>query len=198
MATAEMIPSVQRADKSHRFTIDDFHWMGRAGVFHPSERVELIEGRIIDMTPIGPFHGGVTDTLAEYFWELSRKRWIVRAQNPVQLDIDSEPQPDLVLARTVAHRYKIRHPSPEDVYLIIEVSDTTLSFDVDEKLPMYARAGIPEVWIVDLNEQVIRIHRNPKGKKFQKITRVHQGEFASPAKFPDVKVDVSEVFRRVD
>jgi Uma2 family endonuclease len=184
-------------DFLHRFTVDDFHLMARVGMFPPDARVELLEGQIYNMSPIGPFHGGVSDILAEYFWETSKKRWIVRAQNPIHLGADSEPQPDIVLARPVRHRYKIRHPSPEDIFLVIEISQTSLTYDVGHKLSRYAQAGIPEVWIVDLNEEVLQIFRKPVDNTYTESLERRAGQFATPESFPDVSVDVGELFKRV-
>ena len=116
--------------------------MAETGVLRPDARVELLDGRIIDMSPIGPFHGDVTTYLTEFFAAASKGRWRTRVQNPVRLDEHSEPQPDLVLAKPMADAYRKRHPRPEEIYLLIEVSDTSLEADLEDKLPAYGRAGI--------------------------------------------------------
>src|SRR6266581_3181743 len=131
----------------HRFSVGEYYRMAEAGILHPDARVELLDGRIIDMSPIGPFHGGVTKRLIRFFTALAKGRWIVSAQDPVHLDEYSEPQPDLMLLKPDADDYTSRHPRPEDVLLLVEVPDTTLAFDREQKLPIYARAGISEVWI---------------------------------------------------
>jgi Uma2 family endonuclease len=197
METVELL-SRDVSESLRRFSVDEFHSMERAGVFHPEERLELIQGKVYNMSPIGPFHGGVTDILAEYFWELSNKRWIVRTQNPVQLSYESEPQPDIALVRRASHHYKSRHPVPEDVFLLIEISDTTLSFDLHQKLPLYASAGIAEVWIVDLIGQTIQIYREPADGAYKSAGQIRPGEFASPSAFPEAKVDAAELFRRIE
>src|SRR5207245_3038050 len=126
----------------HRFTTKEYYRMAETGVLRPDARVELLDGEIIDMSPIGPFHGGVVNRLVRLFTRSSGRRWLVSAQNPVRLHDYSEPEPDLMLLKPVADDYTSRHPQPEEVYLLIEVSDTTLALDREEKLPIYGRAGI--------------------------------------------------------
>jgi Uma2 family endonuclease len=145
----------------HQFNVDDYYRMAEAGVLKPDARVELLDGEIIDMSPIGPFHGGVAWRLSRLFNKLSNDRWFVWSQNPVRLDAHSEPQPDLMLLKPERGDYTRRHPQPEDVHLTIEVSDTTLDLDRERKLPIYGRAGIAEVWIVNLVDQTIEVYREP-------------------------------------
>src|SRR5438552_5474421 len=141
----------------HRFTVADYHRMAETGVLKPAARVELLDGRIIDMAPIGPFHGGSVNRLIRLFSKFANGRWLVSAQNPVHLDEFSEPQPDLMLLKPAADDYTSRHPRPDDVLLLVEVADTTLAFDREEKLPIYACAGISEVWILNLSARQIEI-----------------------------------------
>ena len=169
--------------------------MAESGVLHPDARVELLDGRIIDMSPIGPFHGDVTTYLTEIFAAASQGRWRTRVQNPVRLDEHSEPQPDLVLAKPMADARK-RHPRPEEVYLLIEVSDTTLETDREDKLPAYGRAGVTEVWIVNLNELTLDIYREPHFTGYGSKTILRAGDQARPLAFPDVAVDVAELLKR--
>ena len=117
------------APSKHRFTVTDYYRMAETGVLRPDARVELLNGEIIDMSPIGPFHGDVTTYLTEVFAAASKGRWRTRVQNPVRLDEHSEPQPDLVLAKPIAETYRKRHPQPQEVYLLIEISDATLEAD---------------------------------------------------------------------
>src|ERR1043166_5690367 len=130
------------APTKHRFSVEDYYRMAETGVLHPDARVELLNGEIIDMSPIGPFHGDVTTYLTEVFAAASKGRWRTRVQTPVRLDEHSEPQPDLVLAKPIADTYRKRHPEPKEVYLLIEISDTTLEADQEDKLPAYGRAGV--------------------------------------------------------
>ena len=179
----------------HRFSVQDYYRMAESGVLHPDARVELLDGRIIDMSPIGPFHGDVTTYLTEIFAAASQGRWRTRVQNPVRLDEHSEPQPDLVLAKPMADARK-RHPRPEEVYLLIEVSDTTLETDREDKLPAYGRAGVTEVWIVNLNELTLDIYREPHFTGYGSKTILRAGDQARPLAFPDVAVDVAELLKR--
>lgn len=170
--------------------------MAETGLLRPDARVELLEGRILDLSPIGPFHGGVTTFLNALLTAAARGRWLTAVQNPVRLDDHSEPQPDLALLRPAPDFYRRRHPTPEDVFLLVEVSDTSWPTDVEGKLPAYGRAGIPEVWIVNLNDETIEVYREPHFAGYASKTVVPVGGQASPARFPDVTVDVAELLRR--
>jgi len=180
----------------HRFTVKEYYRMAETGVLRPDARVELLDGRILDMSPIGPFHGGVAKFLNRLFSAAARGRWVTAVQDPVRLDDNTEPQPDLALLKPAPDFYRRRHPKPEDVFLLIEVSDTTLDLDREEKLPAYGRAGIPEVWIVNLNDETIEVHREPHFTGYGSKTVLQAGGQASPAAFPDVSVDVAELLKR--
>jgi Uma2 family endonuclease len=177
----------------HRFNVKEYYRMAETGVLHPDAHVELLDGRIIDMSPIGPFHGDVTDYLNEILVAASKGRWRTRVQNSLRLDDHSEPQPDLVLAKPIS--YRKRHPGPEEVYLLIEVSDTSLETDQEDKLPAYGRAGVPEVWIVNLNELTLDIYREPHFTGYGSKTVLRAGDQARPLAFPDVAVDVAELLK---
>ena len=180
----------------HRFSVQDYYRMAETGVLRPDARVELLDGRIIDMSPIGPFHGGVTDYLTEAFTAASKGRWRTRVQNSLRLNDHSEPQPDLVLARPAPDFYRKRHPQPEDIFLLVEVSDSTLETDQEDKLPAYGRAGIAEVWIVNLNELTVEVYREPNFAGYGSKTVLRAGEQAKPLMFPDTAVDVAELLKR--
>lgn len=152
MTSSEQIPLPRR-----HFTVTDFHRMGETGVLGEDERVELIEGEIIQMTPIGSPHGGRINQLNRLLIQAVGERAVVAVQNPVTLDEQSEPEPDLALLRPRADFYTDSHPGAADVLLLIEVADSSLRIDRDVKVPLYARHGIPEVWIVAIGErQVLR------------------------------------------
>lgn len=170
--------------------------MAETGVLPPKARVELLDGEIIDMSPIGPFHGGVTNYLSEFFINAAKGRWMTSNQNPVRLDDYSEPQPDLMLLKPLKDFYRNRHPQPADVYLLIEVADTSLLRDVNEKLPIYGRSGIGEVWIVNLNDETIEVYRKPHFTGYESKTILSAGDQAKPQAFPDVVIDVAEVLKR--
>jgi Uma2 family endonuclease len=173
------------------FSVKDYYRMAEAGVLPPNARVELLAGKIIDMSPIGPFHGSVTKQLNQLFSSAARGRWLVAVQDPLRLDDYSEPQPDLMLLKPAPDYYRQRHPQPADVWLLIEVSDTTLPADQLEKLPAYGRAGVPEVWIVNLVERMIEVCREPNFTGYGSKTVLQAGDLASPVEFPDVTVDVA-------
>ncbi len=182
------------AQIKHRFSVEEYYRMAETGVLKPDAHVELLNGEIIDMSPIGPFHGDVTTYLTEFFAAASRGRWRTRVQNPVRLDEQSEPQPDLVLAKPIA--YRKRHPQAEEVFLLIEVSDTSVEADQEGKLPAYGRAGITEVWIVNLAELTIEVYREPHFTGYGSKTILRAGDQAKPQAFPDVAVDVAELLKR--
>ena len=180
----------------HRFNVKEYYRMAETGVLRPDARVELLNGQIIDMSPIGPFHGSVTKYLNQLFNAAAKGRWITQVQDPVHLDDHSEPDPDLALLKPVADFYRRRHPQPEDVLLLVEVSDSTLELDQEDKIPAYGRAGIAEVWIVNLNELTVEIYREPNFTGFSSKTVLRAGEQARPQAFPDAGVDVAELLQR--
>lgn len=180
----------------HRFNVSEYYRMAETGVLPANARVELLNGEIIDMSPIGPFHGGVTNYLNRCFSAASERRWLTSIQNPVRLDDHSEPQPDLMLLKPAPDFYRKHHPQPEDVFLLVEVSDSTVESDQSEKIPAYGRAGIVEVWIVNLNELTVEVYREPHFTGYGSKTILRPGEQAAPLAFPDVAVDVAELLRR--
>ena len=180
----------------HRFSVKEYYRMAETGVLRPGARVELLNGEITDMSPIGPFHGGVTNYLSQHFMLAARGRWVVTVQNPVRLDDHSEPQPDLMLLKPATDFYRNRHPQPEDIYLLVEISDSSLTRDLSEKLPAYGHAGIPEVWIVNLNDETIEVFREPHFSGYASKTVLRPGDTAQTLVFPDLTVNVSELVRR--
>jgi len=174
-----------------RFTVEEYHQLAEIGVLHEDERVELLRGQIVNMMPIGPFQGGSVNRLTRLFERLSHDRWITSVQNPVQLGEHDEPQPDLLLLRPRDDFYAGRHPQPGDVFLLVEVADSTLLTDREEKLPIYARARIAEVWIVNLPERVVEVYRGPGDGTYAEQRRVRPGDQLAPAAFPDAAIDTA-------
>lgn len=170
--------------------------MTESGVLGPDARVELLNGQIIDMSPIGPFHAGLVKRLSRIFNLEAKGRWIVSTQDPVRLDDHSEPVPDLMLLNPASDDYTSRHPQPEDVFLLIEVSDTTLDYDREEKLPAYGSAGISELWIVNLKDETIEVHRDPHFMGYGLKTVLRMGDKVNPQAFPDVLLDLAELLKR--
>ena len=135
--------------RPYRFAVDEFARMGEAGIFTEDDRVELIDGAVLEMTPIGPPHAWIVGRLTELLVTRLAGRAYVSIQNPIRLDRHTEPQPDLVVARRRRSGYTDRHPDADDVLLVVEVADSSLRHDRDQKAPRYGRAGIPETWLVD-------------------------------------------------
>lgn len=183
------------AETKHRFNVTEYYRMAETGVLKPDARVELLNGEIRDMSPIGPFHGGITKYLNKLFSAAAKGRWITAVQDPVRLDDHSEPQPDLVLAQPAPDFYRKRHPRPDDVFLLVEISDTSLTTDREEKLPAYGRAGIAEVWIVNLADLTVEVYREPHFTGYGSKTILRAGGVAKPQAFPDVAVDVAELLK---
>ena len=160
----------------HRFSREDYHAIAKAGILGEDDRVELIAGEIITQMPIGTVHAGAVNRLNQLLSSLARGRCIVSVQNPIALDAFSEPQPDLALLRVRADFYSNAHPGPEDVLLFVEVADTTLAFDREEKIPLYAAAGISEVWLVELVDKSLSVFRRPEQGTYTEVTRHRSGE----------------------
>jgi Uma2 family endonuclease len=174
-----------------RFTVHDYHRMGEAGILHEDDRVELIEGEIVEMAAIGTRHFTCVNGLTRLLVRGVGDAAIVSVQNPVRLDEHSEPQPDLAVLQTRDYRESL--PRPEDVLLLIEVSDTTLSYDRNVKLPLYARAGIPEVWIVDLAGETVERYTGPSGDSYRHVERARRGEEIRSAALPEPAFRVEAV-----
>ena len=178
-----------------RFSSAEYYRMAETGILRPDARVELLDGKINDMSPSGPFHGGHCELSEPFFAAAARGRWLTSLQNPLHLDDHSEPPPDIHLRKLTPDLYRKRHSKPEEVYLLIEVSDATLHADPEVKIPAYGRAGIAEVWIVNLNGRTVEVYRDPHFTGYAAKTILHVGDHASPLAFPEVSVSVAELFR---
>lgn len=178
---------------SHRrFDVAEYHRMIEAGILTKDDRVELIEGEIVEMTLIGSRHSGCIDSLTRTLvLHLGESAW-VRIQNPVTIGCHSEPEPDVVVARARPGGYSDAHPGPEDVLLLIEVADTSVPFDRGIKLPLYARAGIPEFWLVDLTRDAIEVYREPEGDGYAHRESVTAGSLG-PLTVPGLELSVATV-----
>ena len=177
-----------------RFTVDEYHRMAEVGIFHRDERVELIEGEIVQMAPIGPGHAGCVINANRLFITLLGDRAVVSPQNPVVIQPRSEPQPDLLLLRPREVSYSRQHPTPEDVLLAVEVADTTARFDRLVKARLYARAGIPEFWLFLPNEAIVEVYRAPGHDGYTSMTEYGSAQGLSPLAFPDVAFRVADFF----
>lgn len=158
MATSQFV-----APSRHLISAAAFQRMGEVGILGPADRVELIAGEIIDMSPSGAMHAAIVDVLARHFGRRAGESLFVRCQNPLRLDDLSEPEPDLTILRPRADCYTMAHPAAADVLLVIEVADRSLAYDLGTKVPLYARHGIPEVWVIDAATRRTRVFRRPAG-----------------------------------
>jgi len=152
----------QETPTERRFTVAEYHRMGEAGILHEDDRVELLDGRLYVMSPIGSPHAACVRRLDRLFQRRAEPDALVSAQNPVVLDDTSEPEPDLALLSPRDDDYAARHPRPDDVLLLVEVADTTEDFDRSTKLSLYARAGISEYWVVSLSDNQLHVYRGPE------------------------------------
>jgi len=180
--------------KTRRFTIDDYHRMGEVGILSEDDRVELLAGEVVDMSPIAPLHAGTVGRLTALFSSRLGTEVLVWVQNPLLLrPEDSEPQPDVALLRPRPDFYTRAHPEAHDVYLVMEVADTSVEKDRDVKFPIYARAGIPEAWLLDLGAGHLEVHRHPTPDGYQDIRRFQRGQSVAPQAFPDVVLTVDDL-----
>jgi len=162
--------------KKHFFNVDEYYRMAEVGLLSEDDRVELIEGEIVEMSPIGKTHGGTVKRSNRFLNRKLGDSVIVSVQDPVRLNDFSEPQPDLALLKPRKDFYSNSHPEPEDVLVVIEVADTTVNYDRNIKLPLYARAGIPEAWLIALPKDIIEVHSQPEGGKYKKVQRLKRGK----------------------
>ena len=190
MATTA-VPAQTFTPTRRRFTVEEFYAMDQAGIFHPEERVELLDGEILIMPPIGPPHADGTDQFDDFFKFSLRGRARVRVQGPVQLDDLNLPVPDIAVLR-LRDGYHRAHPTPADVLLIVEVSDSSLRRDRDAKLSLYAAAGIPEVWIANVIARQVEAFHDPVDGVYQSSRIVPADGRISPRAFPDVVLTVGE------
>ena len=185
-----MEPEVRR----HRFTVEEYARMGVAGIFFEDDRVELIDGDVYEMTPIGPTHAGIVDELTELLVSRLAGKAKVRTQNPIRLDRHTEPQPDLVVARPRSSHYTDRHPEGDEVLLVIEVADSSLRYDREAKLPLYAKAGIPEAWLVDLTARTITVHTEPGAGGYAVEQGLGRGQEIASSSVAGLHLSVDRIF----
>ena len=178
----------------HRLTVEDYHRLGTAGILGEDDRVELLEGQLVDMSPIGPRHALTIDSLTLALVRAVGDHAWVRVQNPITLDRRSEPQPDFTVVRRPWPGYPNAHPGPDDVHLLIEVSDSSLDFDLGAKRELYARAGIREFWVVDLTSNGILVHRDPAGGQYGSVTRIEPAGVLHIAALPGVSIPAASLF----
>jgi Uma2 family endonuclease len=175
------------------FTTAEYHQMIQTGVFDEDDRLELVEGEVTEMSPISSNHAGGVNRLSELLRERLKGRALVSVQNPVHLSEYSEPQPDLALLRPRADYYAGSHPTPDDALLVVEIAETSAGLDRNVKMPMYARAGIAEAWLVSLADGWIEVYREPSSVGYLLTRRVLSGATLSLQAFPDDELAVSDL-----
>lgn len=175
----------------HRWSVDEYHRMAASGLLDETDRVELIEGELVDMAPIGSRHAFRVDRIARALQFAMGRAFLVRVQNPILLDEQSEPQPDIAVVKD--RNYAEAHPSAADILLIVEVSDSTLEYDREVKLGLYARCEIPEAWLLDVRSGELTIYREPAEGQYRLIRKPTAAESVSFAFAPDVAIAVSEL-----
>lgn len=174
-----------------RFTVDEYYRMAEAGILTADDRVELIEGEIIAMSPIGSRHAACVARLVKLLSPTSdRLLWV---QNPIRIDRYSEPEPDVVLLRPQDDFYATGHPTPGDVYLVIEVADTSVEYDRDTKLPLYAAAGIPEYVLINLPKDGIEHYAQPANGRYQFVKIIKRGESFTSRVIPGLTLSADAI-----
>jgi Uma2 family endonuclease len=176
-----------------QLTVDQYDQMIEMGILTKNHRVELIRGEIVPKMPSNPPHAGIIKRLLRIFGALVQNQALLSSQTAVRLQ-DSEPEPDVSVLRLSSDDYFTRHPDPSDVYLLIEVSDSSLDRDLDLKAPLYAENGIPEYWIIDLNSDTVLVHRNPQPDgTWATVTTHTRGDTLTIAALPNVTVAVADI-----
>jgi len=176
-----------------RFTVDEYYKMGEAGILTREDRTELVDGEIIMVIRMGSRHASVISRVTCLFVELFNRKAILRAQLPFRLDEFNEFEPDMALFKKRDDSYASAHPGPSDALLVLEISDTSLKYDRDMKLPAYAAAGVPEVWIADLRGDSLLVYRDPSNGKYKSALSFRRGDSITCPAFPDIQIPVQEL-----
>lgn len=176
-----------------RFTTAEYEQIAAAGVFGADDRYELLEGEIVVMSPLGPQHSAAVTRLTELLYALGNPDVTIRVQDPVRLGDYSSPQPDIAIANRRNDRYAGGHPEPEDILLLIEVAESSLTYDRDVKVPIYARAGIAEVWLVALLPQVVEVYRAPSENGYGEKRTARRGDTLAPLALPEMAVKIDDI-----
>lgn len=177
-----------------RFTRDEYHKMAGAGILGEDDRVELVGGEIVQLTPIGKKHSSCLKRCNRFLGRaLVGEDVIIGIQDPVEIGGDFEPQPDASILRSRADYYADALPAPEDVLIVMEVADTSVAYDRDVKFPLYAQAGIPEAWLWDLPSQIVERHGDPSERGYRSILRASAGESIKSLVLPSLTIRVDDI-----
>lgn len=174
-------------------TVDLYHRMAEDGVFQPDERLELIDGQIFTMSPVGSLHVRCVNYLTNFLVRKLGDEFLVSVQNPIVSANDTEPQPDLTILRRRADLYKSQLPTGRDTAIVIEVADTTAAFDRNRKFPKYAQAGIPEAWLVDLKRDTVEIHTEPGPNGYDAVKVLRRGDRLNSTEIPAIELTVEDM-----
>ena len=186
--------AVEVAGARRRFTREEYYQMAEVGILKPTDRVELIRGEIVEMSPIGRRHQAFVDNLAQLLIMRVAGRAIVSVQNPLVLAEDTEPEPDLKILRRRSVPYKELEAHADDVLLVIEVAESSLSYDRSTKQRLYAEAGISEYWVVDCAAESVEVHRTPQAGSYRDVSCLTGVAPINPLAFPDIRVTLAEIF----
>ncbi|AVZ31193.1 Uma2 family endonuclease [Nodularia spumigena CS-584] len=176
-----------------KFTVQQYHQMLESGILREDDRVELIRGEIIEMSPIGTKHAACVKCLNKLLYSKLGDRVLIAIQDPIILTNKSEPQPDVALLKPRDDFYETAHPQPQDIFLLIEVADSTVMYDREEKIPLYAEAKIMEVWLIDINAQIVEVYQQPTAAGYQVMQKFTCGQSLSITAFPDVNITINEI-----
>lgn len=184
---------MQQAGARYRFTVDNYYRMAKSGILRPDDRVELIDGEVVRMSPIGARHAFAVSKLTQMLIARLGERAFITSQSPLRISSYNEPEPDIMLLVPGDERYGNAHPGPADVLLLIEVSDTSLGYDRRVKLPLYGEAGIPEVWIIDLKGHRLFAYSQPQSGSYTLVRTVAYDQQIAPAAFPDLSLSLDDL-----
>ena len=176
-----------------RFTVDEYYRMAEIGILPERPRTELINGEIIEVSAMGSRHAAVVSRINELFVPMFKGRATLRPQLPLRLDIHNEPEPDIVLLKPRRDGYAESHPGPADVFLAVEISASSLSYDRDVKLPIYAEFQLPEVWIVDISRRSLLVYRQPTGSTHKIFQKFGAGERLNCLAFPEIVIEIDDL-----
>jgi len=175
----------------YHFTQREYYALVEAGVFTEDSRIELVQGDIVTMAPIDAPQAGLVNRFGRLFHNGLGERAAVTVQNPIVIGADTEPQPDLTLCKPRADDYTAKHPRPDEILLVVEVADSSVRYDRDTKVPLYAAAGIAEAWLLDLNGGTLEVYRTPSADGYKTLLRLKPGDTVSPLAFPDLILEVA-------
>ncbi|MCG6942455.1 MAG: Uma2 family endonuclease [Thiohalocapsa sp.] len=179
----------------YRFSVEEYLRMGEAGILTEDDRVELIDGEIIDMPPIGIPHSGAVNRVANLFSRLLGDQVILSVQNPIRIGDFSLPQPDIALLRPRDDFYASAYPVPNDILLLVEVAESSVRYDREKKLPLYAAAGVQESWLVDIPAGKLSMYREPSAEGYQTVAEANDLSQVTVAALPGYRIDLGGLFR---